>query len=165
MGGLLGTVVAQGASAAGVKLPFGLSGKEDPKDRKAKSGDKVLLKYKGTVQGGQVFEEQDEPVPVDLGLGLLDPKFEEAVYGMQVGEKKSVTLPPAAAYDQSLVMTFPADQLPKGIAVGVSVDLNVDGRKIPGTVTKITDEGAVVDTNPPNAGKTIEFEIELVGFQ
>lgn len=88
---------------------------------------------------------------------------------MSPGEKKSVTLPPDQAYgerDERLVLSFPAEKVPEGLQVGMQVNLGSGGRQVPARVTKINPDGsAELDCNNEMAGKTLLFDVELVGFK
>ena len=47
--------------------------------------------------------------------------------------------------------------------MGGHVDLVApDGSRLPGVITLVDEEGAVLDFNHPLAGETLTFEVELV---
>jgi len=95
------------------------------------------------------------------------PGFENAVQGLRIGQKITVTLAPEQAYgsrNEDLVFTIPSAQVPDGLQKGARVVLGT--RKIPALVTDIKVDGsALLDANPPLAGKKLTFDIELVGFK
>ncbi len=66
----------------------------------AKTGQRVLVDYTGTLDDGRVFESTKgkTPVPVELGARQIIVGWEEAIPGMLVGEVRKLTVPPAAAY-------------------------------------------------------------------
>lgn len=133
-------------------------------------GDEVLVKYKGTLEDGTVFDSTDNRPPVSFTLGesQVVPGFEAAVFGMKVGQQVSVTLKPKDAYgerSEDFILTFPAAQAPPGVKEGMQLMLGGGGMKRPATVIKVNDNGSIVlDANLPLAGKTLTFDIELVGF-
>eukprot|EP00746_Dinoflagellata_sp_MGD_P085287 gnl/MRDRNA2_/MRDRNA2_33769_c0_seq2.p1 gnl/MRDRNA2_/MRDRNA2_33769_c0~~gnl/MRDRNA2_/MRDRNA2_33769_c0_seq2.p1 ORF type:complete len:426 (+),score=66.06 gnl/MRDRNA2_/MRDRNA2_33769_c0_seq2:41-1318(+) len=140
--------------------------------RTAVDGDNVRVDYTGKLEDGSVFDSSvgKSPISFRLGSGQLVPGFEAAVRGMRVGEKKTATLPPDQAYGPirpDMVMTVPADKAPQGLTVGQKIGLGTQtGQKIPATVTEITPDGSVtVDANHMLAGKTLIFDLELVGFR
>lgn len=139
--------------------------------RPAKRGDDVLVRYTGKFEDGKVFEESGlQPVSFRLGDEQVVPGFEKAVFGMCPGDKKSVTLKPSEAYGDfrpELVINITKEQVPAGMEVGMKVNLGgLAGQTITATVKEMKAEGgAVLDCNPPMAGKTLVFDIELVGFR
>ena len=139
----------------------------------AKKGDEISLEYTGTLEDGTVFdasERHGKPLKFTLGEGRILPKFEDAVTGMKVGEKKTFTLKPADAYgeyDAKLTKLIPRDKLPAKPDPKVGMMLGVDltnGRKAQAIIKKVSDEGVMIDLNPPLAGKTLTFKISIVGI-
>lgn len=129
------------------------------------SGDRVSVHYTGRLEDGTEFDTSrgGEPLTFQIGAGLIIPGFEEAVKSLEVGEKRTVTLPPEEAYgrpDPALVIDVPADRAPSGLAVGDRVALS-DGT--PATVVAASSETVRVDTNHPLAGSTLVFDLELIG--
>jgi peptidylprolyl isomerase len=68
--------------------------------RAAESGDTIEVNYTGRFQNGQVFDTSvgRAPLKFTLGAGQLIQGFDEAVVGMRVGDRKTVTIPPEKAY-------------------------------------------------------------------
>ncbi|GAB4341754.1 MAG: peptidylprolyl isomerase [Desulfobulbaceae bacterium] len=138
----------------------------------AKQGDTVHVHYTGTLDDGVVFDSSvgRDPLSFTLGGGQVIPGFEEAVLGMELNEKKSVTIPSDKAYgprNEELVLNVPRNQVPPDINPEVGQKLQMQG---PGNqpliveVTEVTDEQITLDANPPLAGKDLTFEIELVSI-
>ena len=136
----------------------------------AKKGDKVQVHYKGTLKDGSEFDSSHgrQPLEFELGAGNMIAGFDEAVHGLKVGEKVTVTLPPEKAYGEhreDLVMEFPKDQLPADLNPSKGQKLAMsqpDGRQVPVTVSDVTDTAVVIDANHELAGQELTFEIELV---
>jgi len=59
-------------------------------------GYEVKVGYVGTHEDGEVFDEGN--ISFSVGGGQVIPGFEEAVIGMEVGQKKTVLIPPEKAY-------------------------------------------------------------------
>lgn len=135
-----------------------------------KTGDTVKVHYTGKLEDGSVFDSSvsREPLEVTLGEGRLIPGFENAVVGMNVGDKTTANIPSAEAYGdfrEDLEVSIEKSQLPDDInpEVGMQLQLNQpDGQPVPVTITKVEDEAIVLDANHPLAGKDLTFEIELV---
>jgi trigger factor len=94
-----------------------------PVDRAAAEGDRVVMDYRGTIEGEEFDGGKAEGFPVVLGQGRLLADFETALAGMKGGESKSFTL------------TFPVDYHGKDVAgktatFEVSVKV-VEGPKLP----------------------------------
>jgi len=154
-------------------LSFSTQVSADENKGPAKKGDEVSLEYTGTLKDGTVFDSSEKngaPLKFVLGESRILPKFEAAVMGMKVGEKKTFTLKPVDAYgeyDPQLTKLIPRDKLPPkpepqpGMMLGV--DLN-DGRKARAIIKKVSAEGVLIDLNPPLAGKTLTFKIHVTSI-
>jgi peptidylprolyl isomerase len=139
---------------------------------KATKGNTVKIHYKGSLTDGTVFDSSEgrEPLEFKIGSGQVIPGFEEAVNGMELGEKKKVNIPADKAYgprNEQLVISIPKTQVPEDLKPEVNQRLQMGG---PGgqvvyvTVTEITDQEITVDANPPLAGEDLDFDIELVAI-
>lgn len=136
----------------------------------AKVGDTVQVHYTGTLADGTMFDSSAgrDPLEFTIGSGQLIPGFDEAVRGMKVGEKKTVTIPADEAYgprSDERIAEIPLEKLPEGLTPEVGqrlVAVNPDGSQTIVTITSISDNVVVVDTNHPLAGQDLTFEIELV---
>lgn len=69
----------------------------------AGNGSKVTMKYIGRLVDGTVIDQKykDKPMTFTFGEGEALPFMEFAVRGMRPGGKKSVRIPPGAAYGRS----------------------------------------------------------------
>jgi FKBP-type peptidyl-prolyl cis-trans isomerase 2 len=136
----------------------------------ANQGDKVRIHYTGKLEDGTVFGSSvgQEPLEFTIGLGNVIPGVETAIVGMAVGDKKTVTLPPAEAYGErsnDLIAQFRKSDLPNDLEAKVGDRLQMrrsDGQNIVVTVTSVGDDDITIDANPPLAGRTLIFELELV---
>ncbi|RWX51127.1 peptidylprolyl isomerase [Candidatus Electrothrix marina] len=136
----------------------------------AKSGDSVKVHYTGSLEDGTEFDSSVGVAPLEftLGSGQVIVGFDEAITGMEPGEKKSVTIPAEKAYGQrneEMVISAPRDQVPADITPEVGQQLQLAGpnnQPIMVKITEVTDEHIQLDANPPLAGKDLTFELELV---
>jgi len=136
----------------------------------AKDGDKVKIHYKGTLEDGTVFDSSEgrEPLEFAIGSGQVIVGFDEAVRGMEVGQKKNVTIPVDKAYgprNEDMVMEVPKDQVPPDLNPEVGMKLKMGGANgeiILVSVVDVTESHLTLDANPPLAGKDLNFDIELV---
>jgi len=68
--------------------------------QKVEAGNTVSVHYTGKLKTGEVFDSSvgKEPLTFTAGAGQMIEGFDKAILGMQVGEKKTITLPPEQAY-------------------------------------------------------------------
>ncbi len=136
----------------------------------AQEGNTVKIHYKGTLDNGSVFDTSEgrDPLEFTLGSGQVIAGFDEAVAGMAVGEKKSVTIPVDKAYgprNEELVIAAPKEHVPADINPEIGQKLQMggpNGELVVVTVVEITETHIKLDANPPLAGEDLNFDIELV---
>ena len=139
--------------------------------QQAKSGDKVKVHYSGTLEDGTVFSstyQEREPFEFTIGEGKVLPSFETAVVGMREGQQKTITLPPEEGYGEhkkEFVFCMDKSQAPAHLDLQVGKRLQVrlsGGIKAIATIQAVTEDSVILDANDPLAGKTLQFEIELL---
>ncbi len=136
-------------------------------ERVAKDGDMVSINYTGKLEDNSVFDASKGrgPLKFEVGTDKIIPGMNNAVRGMKVGEKKTVTIPPTEAYgnkNDKLIFDIPLKQLPQGVKAGSKL-MNPQGHPV--TVKEIKGENAVLDANHFLAGKTLIFDIEMVSIE
>ena len=124
--------------------------------------------------GEKVFVEQSnaqEPLTFLFGKGMMIPKFETEIEGLQAGDKKSFVIAPEEGYGprvedavaQLPLEVFKESGLPP---VGAMLPLTDDaGNQFRATVTEVTAELVIADLNPPMAGKTLNFDVEILNVR
>jgi len=136
-----------------------------------KKGDKIKVEYTGTLNDGTVFdssEKHGKPLEFEVGAGTVIKGFDEAVVGMELGEEKEITLPPAEAYgdhNPQFLKKMPRSQLPEGQEPKEGMMLIVtapNGTKLPAKIAEVTAETVTIDLNHPLAGKALNFKIKVV---
>jgi len=135
----------------------------------AKNGDTVKVAYTGTLEDGSVFDKTTEaPLEFTLGNKQLIPGFENAVVGMEIGEKKNISIASGDAYgpynDQAVIETS-RSVLPDNIEPQLGMQLQVQdksGNQAPVVISELTENTVKLDANHPLAGKDLSFEIELL---
>ena len=135
-----------------------------------KFGDTVKVHYIGKLDNGDVFDNTDDKGPLIflLGDGKVIPGFEQALVGMNPGEKKTVKISALRAYGpylKELVVEVGKDKFVDGIEpeVGQRLQINQpDGKKYLVTVTDISESNVILDANHPLAGKDLTFDIHLL---
>ena len=137
---------------------------------KAQDGDMVTVIYQGLLEDGSVFDSSgdDDPLVFVLGEDTVLPGFEKAVLGMEVGEQKTVRVPPEEGFgihQDRLVDEFAVAALPAGLHLKVGAQLEVtgeDGARFQVIVTELDSERVTLDANHPLAGQALVFHIELL---
>jgi len=139
---------------------------------KVENGLFVSIEYKGTLQGGDIFDTSHgrQPLEVKIGAGQLIKGFENELTGMSLNDKKTFTLDPEDAYgqrDESLVREIPRADFPPEMnpQVGMTIGLQgLEGHPVPAQIVQLDDNNVTLDLNHPLAGETLTFEIEVVGI-
>ena len=137
---------------------------------RAQDGDKVTVSFQGVLEDGSVFDSSEEEGPFTFVLGDNEvlPGFERAVAGMEVGEQKTVTVPPEEGYgvhQERLVEEVDIETLPGDLDLQVGNQLEVtaeDGSKFKLLIISHDTSTVTLDANHPLAGRTLTFQIELM---
>mgnify|MGYP000949842323 CR=1 FL=1 len=90
---------------------------------RVKRGHCIRVHYTGKLTDGSVFDSSAgrEPLEFVVGTGQMIPGFDSGVVGMEVGEVKTLRLPPEEAYgvrDEDMLFRLPRSLLPKGYKIG-----------------------------------------------
>jgi peptidylprolyl isomerase len=138
--------------------------------KKVQEGDFVTVHYTGKLSNGEVFDTSQgrQPLEVQVGAGTVIPGFDEALRGMEENETKNFTIEPEKAYgrhDENLQRSFQRSELPEGLdpKVGDTLALKTPtGEQVPVWVAEADEHEITIDMNHPLAGKTLNFEIQVV---
>ena len=136
----------------------------------AKTGDAVKVHYTGSLTDGTQFDSSlgREPLEFVIGSGNLIDGFEQAVVGMALGDRKTVTIPAHRAYGtrrDELIQDVPRAAIPEDIDLTAGMVLNAtgpEGRTLSFTVVEWDDDRVKIDGNHPLAGRDLTFALELV---
>ena len=137
---------------------------------KAKNGDVVKVHYTGKLEDGTVFDSSSgrDPLEFTLGQGEVLTGFEEAVVGMAPGEKRTTRVVAEKGYGprrQEMVVEIDRKQFPGNVDPKIGQHLEIRqpaGSPIMVTVVDVSEGKVILDANHPLAGKTLEFEIQLM---
>ena len=138
--------------------------------QQAKSGDVVKVHYTGKMANGEQFDSSAgrEPLEFTVGAGQMIKGFDDAMPGMNVGEKKTINIAPEEAYGPRLeeaIIEFPKENVPAEMKLepGMSLTLsNQEGQPVPVLVVEVKDDVIILDANHFLAGQELVFDIELV---
>lgn len=131
---------------------------------------RVLVEYKGMLEDGTVFDSSEENGPLDItiGAGQVIQGLDEVLANMEVGEKRTVTIPCEKAFGRynefnvqkrDLRYVPNAEELPVGQRISF---MGPGGQKVSALVQKIEDGYVYLDFNNKLAGKTLVYDLEIV---
>ncbi len=137
------------------------------------AGSVVTIHYKLTLENGQVIDssEGQEPLAYLHGANGLVPGLENALGGKAAGEKLAVSVSPAEGYgerDPEGIQDVPREAFPDDAELAAGVQFQAtdqDDNPIMGTIEAVDDKTVKVDFNHPLAGKTLNFDVEIVSIR
>ena len=138
--------------------------------QQVKTGDLVRVHYTGKLANGEQFDSSAgrDPLEFTVGAGQMIRGFDDAMPGMNVGEKKTIRIAPGDAYghrEEEAIIEFPKENIPPEMKLEPGMPLtlsNQDGQPVPVIVVEMKDDVIILDANHFLAGKELVFDIELV---
>lgn len=138
--------------------------------KQVKEGDVVKVHYTGKLINGEQFDSSvgREPLEFTVGAGQMIKGFDDAMPGMNLGEKKTINIAPEDAYgprSEEAIIEFPKENVPADMKLEPGMPLtlsNPDGQPVPVIVVEVKDDIIVLDANHFLAGQELIFDIELV---
>ena len=138
--------------------------------QQVKEGDVVKVHYTGKLINGEQFDSSvgREPLEFTVGAGQMIKGFDDAMPGMNLGEKKTINIAPEDAYgprSDEAIIEFPKQNVPADIKLEPGMPLtlsNQDGQPVPVIIVEVKEEVIVLDANHFLAGQELIFDIELV---
>ena len=108
-----------------------------------------------------------EPVSLTMGDGNLLPGFENALFGLKAGDKRSLPIMPEQGFGQPNPQNqqiMPRSQFKDmELTEGLLVIFNDAAKaELPGVVKAFDDERVTIDFNHPLAGKHLSFDVEII---
>lgn len=136
----------------------------------------VTMNYSLSIDGEVVDSsegEENDPIIFLQGAGQIISGLEKSIYGLKVGDKKSVTVDPKDGYgdiDPESIVEVPKDEFPKDfpLELGVEITVNADNEDDEGdeemeaTIIAVNDTTVTLDFNHPLAGKTLNFDVHII---
>ena len=136
-----------------------------------KQGDKIRVHYTGRLEDGSEFDRSasDQPLEITVGENSVIEGFEQAVLGMTVGERKTVTIPPDQGYGprrDEMMQEIDRSTIPEELELKLGARMEASGEEtmLTLTVVEIGEKTVTLDANHPLAGKDLTFEIELLAI-
>ena len=139
-------------------------------ERAAQSGDRVKVAYTGRFDDGSIFDSSEGQPPLEftIGAGEVIPGFDNAVLGLKSGESRTIDIAPEDGYGLHLpemVAEIERRQIPDDHLLEVGNFLEVStptGDRFEVRIAALSDTTVSLDGNHPLAGKTLNFEIQLL---
>lgn len=136
------------------------------------AGSKVSLEYTLRDDEGKVLDSNKgrSPLTYVQGEQQIVPGLERALVGMHAGEGKKVVVPPDDGYgalDPAAVTEVPKELVPAEARVAGTelVARSPQGATRLVRVRAVKEETVVIDLNHPLAGKTLHFDVKVVGVE
>ena len=133
-------------------------------------GATVRLEYTLSDDAGKLLDTNkgQEPLTYTQGGQQIIAGLEKQLAGMQIGQAKKVVLKPEDAFgpvDPAAQTEVPKDALPAdALVVGTQLMArSASGEGRPVIVKEIKEKTVVVDLNHPLAGKTLVFDVKVLG--
>nr|WP_300315449.1 FKBP-type peptidyl-prolyl cis-trans isomerase [Halomonas sp.] len=141
-------------------------------DYRIDEGMEVTLHFTLKLEDGTVVDTTKDKTPAtfQMGDGNLPPGFEHPLKGMTDGENGTFEIAPEHAFGQHNPQNIQRmkrdvfdDEEPEVGTVMSFADAN--GDELPGVISEIEENMVVVDFNHPLAGRTLTFEVEILGVK
>lgn len=132
------------------------------------NGSKVSIHYRLSVEGRTVETSAGkEPLSFVQGRGQILPGLEKHLEGLNAGDKKQITIPSEEGYGQrtaDAVKKVPRSAFadPDKLQVGAVVSGQAGDQTFSAVIAEISDDEVTLDMNHPLAGKTLEFDVEVL---
>jgi FKBP-type peptidyl-prolyl cis-trans isomerase 2 len=124
--------------------------------------DFIRISYSGKIkETQQEFDSGDSAIVV--GAKFVLPGIDEALEQMQVGDKKTIEVPPEKGFglrDQKFIKLVPASQF-RNSKMDPYPGMIVSADNMHGRVLSVNSGRVRVDFNHPLAGKTLVYDLEV----
>ena len=129
----------------------------------------VTLHFAIKLDNGDVVDStfDKQPAIFTVGDGSLLPGFEQALYGLKAGDKRSLPIGPEQGFGQGNpqnIQVMPRAQfadmeLSEGLLIIFNDAANAE---LPGVVKAFDANQVTIDFNHPLAGKDLTFDVEII---
>ena len=141
---------------------FILGGDNMADEVKVKDGDNVTLNYTLSLADGTVYQTTigSNPATFDIKYPGLIKGFYDAVIGMKVEDKKTITLPPEEAYGELKVQYVDINMFQDQIQVKKGKIFSAGNSEI----KIISVDGNTIGIADRLSGETLTFDIEIISI-
>jgi FKBP-type peptidyl-prolyl cis-trans isomerase SlyD len=136
--------------------------------------DGVVVKIEYTlIVDSEVLDSSNEEGPLEYlhGHRNIVPGLEKVLVGKKVGDSLQVSVPPEegyGVYDDEASTFVPREEIPADVPLEPGVELVMeddDGEELSAVITWVGADEVQLDFNHPLAGRTLEFEVKVVGLR
>jgi len=132
----------------------------------------LTLHYRLTTQDGEDVVSTFDlgPATIQMGQGELNENLEACLIGLAPGEHAVFEIPTEAGFGQhnpDLVQRIARSALPMGQELKENTLIEFtspEGAEFAGFVRTLDDTHALIDFNHPLAGKSLRFEVQIIGL-
>ena len=132
----------------------------------------VTLNYQLKDELGNILDSSAETGPMVYIQGAEDilQGIEDAVLGLSVKDKVSVTINPDQAYgeyDPELLSTLPIEAFEaiENLHNGMQLEEETPDGPVLVTIKEVSDKEVIVDANHPMAGHSLLFDLDIQGVR
>lgn len=132
----------------------------------------VTLNYQLKDELGKILDSSAETGPMVYIQGAEDilQGIEDAVLGLSVKDKVSVTINPDQAYgeyDPELLSTLPIEAFEaiENLHNGMQLEEETPDGPVLVTIKEVSDKEVIVDANHPMAGHSLLFDLDIQGVR
>lgn len=133
---------------------------------KIDAGTMVLLTFSLVLENGDLIDETQEPAEFTVGDGKLLPNFEQLLFGLKAGDKRSFLVENGfGEVNENNIHWFKRSQFEDSIEAGMVVNFSGPSGDLPGVVKGFSEgqgDMVEVDFNHPLAAKTIVFTVNIL---
>lgn len=159
-------VAGMGPMLAQAEFPGGETGMS------ISEGNIVSLEYTLKLEDKEVLDTNvgGDPLTYTQGAHQIIPGLESALVGMKAGESKQVTVTPKDGYgeiDEQRFQEVPIEHIPPDARkAGTELQgTDPNGQLVRPVVKEVKEQVVVLDFNHRLAGKTLYFEVKVLGVQ
>lgn len=145
---------------------------EGSKTMTVSSGEEISIEYTLKLEDDRTVDSNvgGEPFKYIQGEHQIIPGLEAALEGLKVGDTKKVTVQPKDGYgelDPEAMQEVDKSQVPpEALVIGTPLEgSDPMGNPIHAVVREIKDKTVVLDLNHPLAGKTLVFDVKILGIE
>jgi FKBP-type peptidyl-prolyl cis-trans isomerase SlyD len=153
-------------------IAAGSESAEGTKPMTVSSGEEVTIEYTLKLEDQSTIDSNvgEEPLKYIQGNHEIIPGLETALEGLKVGDQREIKVTPADGYGEVDPAAFEeVDKSripPEALVIGTPLEgQDPSGRPIHAKVHLIKESTVVLDMNHPLAGKTLYFDVKILGIQ
>lgn len=134
----------------------------------------VGLDYTLRLDDGEVIDTSENEGPLEYlhGRSQLIPGLERELYGMKIGDAKSVIVAPAdgyGEYDDEAFEIVPLEAFPEDMELTPGLELHMrdsaTGHVVQAFVAEVRSDTVLLDLNHPLAGEPLHFEVKIASLR